>query len=74
MKANPPVELRGALSATGISGDHCGPSVSSRRCSRRLQYRHQRCRKGGLGGVRSGVTAPLVSCRASTPSIAVSIY
>ncbi|MQL91539.1 hypothetical protein Taro_024156 [Colocasia esculenta] len=27
-KVSPLVGLRGALSATGISGDYCGPSVS----------------------------------------------
>ncbi|MQL83229.1 hypothetical protein Taro_015710 [Colocasia esculenta] len=70
----PPVGLRGTLSAIGISGDHCGPSVSGRRCSQRPQYRHRRCRKGVLGGVRRGVAAPPLPHRASTPSLAVSIY
>ncbi|MQL72206.1 hypothetical protein Taro_004547 [Colocasia esculenta] len=74
MRVSPPVGPRGALSATGIFGDHCGPFVSGRQCSRRPQYRHQRCRKGTLGGVRRGVTAPPLPCRAPTPSLAVSIY
>ncbi|MQM13352.1 hypothetical protein Taro_046280, partial [Colocasia esculenta] len=70
----PPGGAEDALSATGISGDHCGPSVSGRRCSRRSQYCHQQCRKETLGGVRRGVAASPLPCRASTPSLAVSIY
>ncbi|MQL91859.1 hypothetical protein Taro_024476 [Colocasia esculenta] len=74
MRVSPPVGPRDVLSATGIFGDHCGPFVSGRRCSRRPQYCHQRCRKGALGGVRRGVIAPPLPCRAPTPSLAVSIY
>ncbi|MQM03064.1 hypothetical protein Taro_035835 [Colocasia esculenta] len=74
MKVSPLVGPRGALSATGISGDHCGPSVNGRRCSRRPQYRHRRWGKGALGGVRRGVTAPPLPCRIPTLSLAVSIY
>ncbi|MQM07069.1 hypothetical protein Taro_039904, partial [Colocasia esculenta] len=55
---SPPVGPRGALSATSISGDHCGSSVSGRRCSRQPHYHHRRCRKGALCGVRRGVVAP----------------
>ncbi|MQL69785.1 hypothetical protein Taro_002071 [Colocasia esculenta] len=71
---SPLVGLRGTVSATGISGDHCEPSVSGRRCSRRLQYRHQWCRKGALGGVRRGVAPLPLPCRAPTPSLVISIY
>ncbi|MQL87614.1 hypothetical protein Taro_020168 [Colocasia esculenta] len=74
MWVSPPVGSRGALSATGISDDHWGPSVSGRRCSRRPHYSHRRCRKGALGGVRRGVAAPPLPCRAPTPSLVVSIY
>ncbi|MQL97403.1 hypothetical protein Taro_030092 [Colocasia esculenta] len=74
MRVSPPVGPRGALSATGISGDHCGPSVSGRCCSQRPQYRHRQCRKGALGSVRRGVTAPPLPCRTPTPSLVVSIY
>ncbi|MQL71671.1 hypothetical protein Taro_003990 [Colocasia esculenta] len=74
MMVSLPVGPRGALSASGIFGDHCGPSVSGRRCSRRPQYRHQWCKKGALDGVRRGVTAPPLPCRAPTLSLAVSIY
>ncbi|MQL97598.1 hypothetical protein Taro_030290 [Colocasia esculenta] len=58
MRVSPLVGPRGALSATGIFGDHYGPSVNGRRCSQRAQYRHQRCRKGALGSVRRGVATP----------------
>ncbi|MQM08633.1 hypothetical protein Taro_041487 [Colocasia esculenta] len=74
LEVSPPVGPRGALSATGISDDHWGPSVSGRRCSRRPQYSHQRCRKGALGGVRRGVAARPLPFRAPTPYLAVSIY
>ncbi|MQM21405.1 hypothetical protein Taro_054443 [Colocasia esculenta] len=74
MRVSPLVGPRDALSATDISSDHCGPFVSGRRCSRRPQYRHRRCRKGALGDVRRGVTAPPLPCRAPPPSLAVSIY
>ncbi|MQM19771.1 hypothetical protein Taro_052783 [Colocasia esculenta] len=74
MRVSPPVGLRGTLSATGIFDDHWGPSVSGRRCSRRPQYNHRRCRKGDLGGVRTGVATPPLPCRAPIPSLAVSIY
>ncbi|MQM07959.1 hypothetical protein Taro_040810 [Colocasia esculenta] len=74
MRVSPPVGPRGMLSATGISGDHCGPSVSDRRCSQRLQYCHRRYRKGALGGVRRRVVAPPLPCRAPTLSLPVSIY
>ncbi|MQL79793.1 hypothetical protein Taro_012246 [Colocasia esculenta] len=36
----PPGGAEGALSTIGISGDHCGPSISGRWCSQRPQYRH----------------------------------
>ncbi|MQM07510.1 hypothetical protein Taro_040356 [Colocasia esculenta] len=65
---------KSVLSATGISGDHCGPSVSSRRCSRQPQYYHRWCKKGVLGGVRKGVAALPLPCRAPASSLAVSIY
>ncbi|MQM17005.1 hypothetical protein Taro_049972 [Colocasia esculenta] len=74
MRVRPLVGPRGALSATGIFGDHCGPSVSGRQCSQRPQYHHRRCRKGALGGVRRRVAAPLLLCCAPTPSFAVSIH
>ncbi|MQL76098.1 hypothetical protein Taro_008472 [Colocasia esculenta] len=74
MRVSPPVGSRSALSATGVSGDHCGLSVSGRRCSQQPQYRHRWCRKETLGGVRRGVAAPPLPCRASTPSLVVSIY
>ncbi|MQM14230.1 hypothetical protein Taro_047163 [Colocasia esculenta] len=74
MRVSPPVGLRGALSATDISDDHWGPSVSGRRCSRRPQYSHRQCRKGALDGVRRGVAASPLPCRPPTPSLAVSIY
>ncbi|MQL84781.1 hypothetical protein Taro_017305 [Colocasia esculenta] len=74
MRVSPVVGPRGALSATSISGDHCGPFVSGRRCSRQPQYRHRRCRKGVLGGVRRKITAQSLPCRAPTSSLAVSIY
>ncbi|MQM09274.1 hypothetical protein Taro_042142 [Colocasia esculenta] len=74
MRVSPPVEPRDALSATGISGDHCGPSVSGRRCFRLPQYHHRLCRKGALGGVRRGVVAPPLPCRTPTLFLAVSIY
>ncbi|MQL71552.1 hypothetical protein Taro_003861 [Colocasia esculenta] len=54
MRVSPPVGLRGALSAIGIFGDHCGLSVSGKRCSQRLQYRHRQCRKGVLRAVCEG--------------------
>ncbi|MQL99906.1 hypothetical protein Taro_032642 [Colocasia esculenta] len=74
MRVSPPVGPRGTLSATGISSDQCGPSVSGRQCSRRPQYRHRWCRKGALSGVRRGVAVPPLPCRAPTPTLAVSIY
>ncbi|MQL71846.1 hypothetical protein Taro_004155 [Colocasia esculenta] len=74
MRVSPPVGSRGALSATDVSGDHCGPSVSDRRCSQQPQYHHRWCRKETLGGVRRAVAAPPLPCRASIPSLAVSIY
>ncbi|MQM00843.1 hypothetical protein Taro_033594 [Colocasia esculenta] len=74
VQVSPSVGPWGALSAIGISGDHCGPFVSGRRCSQRPQYRHRRCRKGVLGGVRMGVAASPLPCRAPTSSLAVSIY
>ncbi|MQL71906.1 hypothetical protein Taro_004275 [Colocasia esculenta] len=74
MRVRPPVGLRDALSATGIFGDQCGPSVSGRRCFRLPHYCHRQCRKGALDGVRRGVAAPPLPCRAPTLSLAVSIY
>ncbi|MQL84746.1 hypothetical protein Taro_017254 [Colocasia esculenta] len=74
MMVSPSVGPRGALSAIGISGNYCGPFVSGRRCSQRPQYHHRRCRKGVLGGVRMGVAAPPLPCRAPTSSLTVSIY
>ncbi|MQL82156.1 hypothetical protein Taro_014623 [Colocasia esculenta] len=74
MRVSPSVGPKDALSATGIFCDHCGPFVSGRRCSQRPQYRHQQCRKRALGGVRRGVIAPPLPCRAPTPTFAVSIY
>ncbi|MQL68523.1 hypothetical protein Taro_000831 [Colocasia esculenta] len=74
MMVSPPVGPRGALSVTGISDDLCGPSVSGRRCSRRPQYRHRRCRKGTLDGVQMEVATLPLPCCAPTPSLAVSIY
>ncbi|MQL94252.1 hypothetical protein Taro_026909 [Colocasia esculenta] len=71
MRVSLPVGPRGVLSATDISDDHCGPSVSGRRCSRRPQYRHRRCIKEALGGVRRGVAAPPLPCRAPTPTLAI---
>ncbi|MQL93267.1 hypothetical protein Taro_025909 [Colocasia esculenta] len=74
MRVSLSVGPRGALSASGIFSNHCGPSVSDRRCSRRPQYRHRWCRKRVMGGVRRRVTALPLPCRAPTPSLVVSIY
>ncbi|MQL97407.1 hypothetical protein Taro_030102 [Colocasia esculenta] len=74
MRVRPLVGPRDALSAIGISGGQCGPSVSGRQYFRLPQYRHRQCRKGALDDVRRGVPAPPLSCRAPTPSLAVSIY
>ncbi|MQL96000.1 hypothetical protein Taro_028670 [Colocasia esculenta] len=76
MRMSPLVGLRGTLSVTGISADHYRSFVndSDRRCSRWPQQHHRRCRNRVLGGVRRGVTAPPLPCRAPTPFLAVSIY
>ncbi|MQL84793.1 hypothetical protein Taro_017281 [Colocasia esculenta] len=74
MRVSRPVGPRDARSTTDISDDHRGPFVSGRRCSRQPQYCHRRCRRGALGGVQRGVTTLPLPCRASAPSLAVSIY